>query len=778
MSTLRNMTGLLVILAITTLANAQPGRLAKDDFLLYGGAMDRVIVSGTTAYTLGDYGLMSIDITDVTRPEMLAATPLQRSWIEPLRLRKFGDILYVIGQTQGLRRFDVSDPRNLTPLDDIAFPSITTDVLQNGDRLYVTTRSGLLYLVSLTDGDDLRIIDSLQVNPEREQAGHLGLRDTALVFISTALGNLSNSFHPSILTTISIVDANRVELISSIEPFDEEIYGYDQIPAPVIIGNLVIICSQTGFDWGYQNAISCVDISDPANPVRLWVRQWDRLYALQEIDGMLFIITREDDHYFAQTYTLEDPADPQRNDLWELDDYMRDSYYDGEFLFFVNQLEMGIYAPRGDEGLIKYGEFRSITCIGKVASIGDKAIFACNDNSLRMVTVQNSERLVESYLSLFDHNVRVACQWKDANADEYIALSSYIGLLEIVRLEADTLRPIGSLQLRHEDGSPAEVYFDCISWDGGLVAWHNAVDYDRQIATGSLWVVSLENPAEPAVLGTLVEQTGMVAWESVFNREPAVRGRRVYFGGVDSFMESPTPARIVTIEDPTHPRIERMIRRDAYACPLKIEGDLLLSKQGIYRLDDPLSPTLLTTDWEAPGYAFDAEHGLSVYQSYNSFTDYPQLSLVNYRDPTAPLVIDTVSIEGGYVEDLDLDNGRCLALSSVGLGLYHYTGADEAREERPTLPEELTLAASPNPFNSTTTISFSSGAFSVSSAVKLCIYDLQGRLVADLLTGKMSAPVSGSRKVVWDAANMVSGVYLIKLEVSGETRTLNAILVR
>jgi len=772
------MTGLLLILAIQTLATAQPGRLAKDDFLLYGGTLDRVIVSGTTAYTLGDYGLMSFDITDVSRPERLAATPLQRIWIEPLRLRKFGDILYVIGQAQGLRRFDVSDPRNLTPLNDIAFPSITTDVLQNGDRLYVSTRSGKLYLVSLTEGDELRVLDSLRVNQQTEQGGHLSLRDTALAFISTALGNYRYNVNPSILTTVSIANANTVQLISSIAPFDSEICNIDPIPAPVIIGNLAIICSQADYNGGqYPSALSCVDISDPDSPARLWTRQWDQPYALQELDGKLFIITYENDNYIARTYTLEDPANPQLTDLWELDNYVSDSYYDGEFLFFVNPFELGIYAPRGDEGLIKYGEFRSIASEGKVVSIGDKAIFACNDNSVRMVTIQNSERLVESYRLPFDHNVRVACKWQDASASKYLALSSNVGLLEIVKLEADTLRPIGSLQLLNEDGSPAEIYFNCIGWDGGVVAWDDQINYDTQIATGSLWVVSLENPAEPAILGTLVEQTGSVAWEGVFNWNPAIRGRYIYFGGYDSFMESPTPARIVSIEDPTHPRIERMIRRNAYTCPLKIEGDLLLSQRGIYRLDDPLSPTLLTTDWEAPGYAFDAEHGLAVYQSYNNFSDYPQLSLVNYRDPTAPVVIDTVSNEGS-LEDLDWDNGRCLALSSVGLGLYHYTGADEARDVRPALPAELTLAASPNPFNSTTTISFSLDAFSVSSAVKLCIYDLQGRLVADLLMGKMSAPVSGQHKVVWDAVNMVSGVYLIRLEAGGATRTVNAILVR
>jgi len=78
----------------------------------------------------------------------------------------------------------------------------------------------------------------------------------------------------------------------------------------------------------------------------------------------------------------------------------------------------------------------------------------------------------------------------------------------------------------------------------------------------------------------------------------------------------------------------------------------------------------------------------------------------------------------------------------------------------------------PNPFNSSTTISFSLPSSSSSS---LRVYGIDGRLVVELVNGKLSA---GEHKVVWDASSLAAGVYLLRLEAGGEVAAKKVVVVK
>jgi hypothetical protein len=78
----------------------------------------------------------------------------------------------------------------------------------------------------------------------------------------------------------------------------------------------------------------------------------------------------------------------------------------------------------------------------------------------------------------------------------------------------------------------------------------------------------------------------------------------------------------------------------------------------------------------------------------------------------------------------------------------------------------------PNPFNSTVTISYSLPS-SLSSS--LAIYDLSGRLVERLATGRQEA---GEHSAVWNAGNYGTGLYFVRLQAGDMTLTQRALLVR
>ena len=89
------------------------------------------------------------------------------------------------------------------------------------------------------------------------------------------------------------------------------------------------------------------------------------------------------------------------------------------------------------------------------------------------------------------------------------------------------------------------------------------------------------------------------------------------------------------------------------------------------------------------------------------------------------------------------------------------------------LPKEFTLSpAYPNPFNPVTTLSF---ALSVTSNVLLEVYDINGRLINELIKSNMDA---GYHSVIWNADNNASGVYFVKMVAGDFVNTQKLMLVK
>lgn len=76
----------------------------------------------------------------------------------------------------------------------------------------------------------------------------------------------------------------------------------------------------------------------------------------------------------------------------------------------------------------------------------------------------------------------------------------------------------------------------------------------------------------------------------------------------------------------------------------------------------------------------------------------------------------------------------------------------------------------PNPFNPTTTIEFS---LPRSGLVTLTVFDLQGRVVETILNEQMA---TGQHKVLWNAVNVSSGIYFIRMQ-GGDFRQVRKVMV-
>jgi hypothetical protein len=100
-----------------------------------------------------------------------------------------------------------------------------------------------------------------------------------------------------------------------------------------------------------------------------------------------------------------------------------------------------------------------------------------------------------------------------------------------------------------------------------------------------------------------------------------------------------------------------------------------------------------------------------------------------------------------------------------------YTSVEE--ELVSDLPTSMELLpAYPNPFNPSTTLRFN---LQQSGNVRLQVYDLQGRLVSTLRKGRLAA---GSYQVPFNATNLSSGIYLVRLQADGQSQLQKISLIK
>ena len=79
------------------------------------------------------------------------------------------------------------------------------------------------------------------------------------------------------------------------------------------------------------------------------------------------------------------------------------------------------------------------------------------------------------------------------------------------------------------------------------------------------------------------------------------------------------------------------------------------------------------------------------------------------------------------------------------------------------MPEKMALnTAYPNPFNPVTSISYT---LSGMDHVKLSVYNLTGQLIETLVDDQQDA---GNYTLVWDATQLPSGMYFLRMETGNE----------
>ena len=115
------------------------------------------------------------------------------------------------------------------------------------------------------------------------------------------------------------------------------------------------------------------------------------------------------------------------------------------------------------------------------------------------------------------------------------------------------------------------------------------------------------------------------------------------------------------------------------------------------------------------------------------------------------------------------------AVGNLGTIMHTTTGGTGVAEKETfnTIQADLsTIHNAPNPFSNSTTIQFT---LSQNSNINISVYNSAGQKIAVLVDGMLPA---GEHKVMFDAANLSAGVYLLRLQAGKTTQIRRCVLVK
>jgi hypothetical protein len=178
--------------------------------------------------------------------------------------------------------------------------------------------------------------------------------------------------------------------------------------------------------------------------------------------------------------------------------------------------------------------------------------------------------------------------------------------------------------------------------------------------------------------------------------------------------------------------------------------DIYQSKDGLYIQTDGFIGLDITISHK-PNFSFT----LTEKAFFASFKTEDNTTRMIIADPASDMLFET---EGKFeIEEIK-------AVS---------TGGKNINVNIILIPTEFILSpAYPNPFNPTTTISFS---LPKDIDVSMIIYDLQGRVIETLINNNMTA---GYHSAVWNAGNYSSGIYFIQMLTEEKQLTQKLMVVK
>lgn len=684
------------------------------------------------------------------------------------------------------------------------------DCLAMGDTLAVALRYGV-QLWDVADAGDPLLLGSLYGDEARLWA--LDGADSLLV-TSNHLGemavlNIADPGAPTELASIGGLGASADLLMRSESDgllvysagrttFGFRVHNLDTPESPALLGtlNLSGLSSVAGegdtlLVLGIGAGLHSVDVSDPANPVLLNTLPLTGTHSKVSVSGDLAAVASDEAGFHL--LDVSDPALPVllnsviptvNADYMDL--HVEELILEGGTLFVVaetagplrydvsdplNPLLVG-YEPELDGyPPLAFNGFRG-ACLA-----GDRLYashFSIDRPGALIFDLSGDDPLYLNRTSGYDY-IRSAA----VSGDQVYACTGAMGLQALDHSNPDEIVRLGGIELVNTWGAEARGDTAYVaSTDDGLV------------------IVDFADPALPQVIGSV--DMGQARDVKVMNGHAFVAA---YTQGLHA-VDVSDPAAPVVMDSALEPGMQslRLDVRDGLAATADRDGGLnlwdvadpanllhlgaylpagrvvdvalgdslayvVVEGDGIHVLDisDPALPLYLDLfEEDATGCML---HNGNLLVSAGAFG----LMLYGLSDPIAPTLLfnhDTTD----QAMSLAADGNRVYLADNSGLTAIRIVDLTDA-EETPATPT-FALTNHPNPFNPTTTLSFT---LPTPGLYTLSIYDAGGRRLEQLHSGRMEA---GRHGFTWRADDLPSGVYFARLAGGGLGAVRKLVLIR
>lgn len=274
-------------------------------------------------------------------------------------------------------------------------------------------------------------------------------------------------------------------------------------------------------------------------------------------------------------------------------------------------------------------------------------------------------------------------------------------------------------------------------------------------------IFDVTDPSDPVLTGSFERRYNGVS-------DIVVDGNYAYL--LDSFL------LIVDISDPSSPEyVGGYYVGGSSFTGLAVQGNYAYVRSyasglKIIDISDPSNPELAGSYHDDMGLGSVAVSGPVAFVTRRYSYNRSNVKMLDVSDPGNPGLLAEFDTPG-QAADLFISDNRLFIADLFSLIIIEFTRTGTI--EVLSGPKSFSLAPSyPNPFNSSTTIRYE---LPVESEVRLEIFDLLGRKIETLISGRQEA---GSHSVNWKADDFSSGIYFYKIEADNHSDIRSCTLLK
>ncbi len=185
------------------------------------------------------------------------------------------------------------------------------------------------------------------------------------------------------------------------------------------------------------------------------------------------------------------------------------------------------------------------------------------------------------------------------------------------------------------------------------------------------------------------------------------------------------------------------------------------SSSNMYLHNNNIDASMISTPWEGddnfnedPEFIDTLYHISDVSPCFNTVIDLIEIDDLTYYCPE---------------EDFEGEPRPLYGFADIGSDEVYFVGIIDQFNSSAS---KLNLKNFPNPFTSSTTIEFRVPS---SGYTSLKLYDLLGKEVGTLLSKELLA---GKNTIHWNASDIESGIYYLKISFEGQTETIKLLCIQ